>query len=147
MNNLKEDNIRDPDAVLHEQLIEEKSDYEKELDEAVYLSIQELTKQQMINDKYEEQLLQDYTLERNKRIEMFREFLFNLNKISKLDKELREIQSLLLNIIDLYCKQEIKFYSLDSETYNKVFDTLKKIRNNKIEVLKTFIVCDNFMTI
>ncbi len=40
-------------------------------------------------------------------------------------------------IIDSYCSQSIQSCELDEETYDKNFNTLKKIRNNPL-TLTTF---------
>jgi hypothetical protein len=138
-----EDNIRPPDESFSERLIEDtRSDFEKETDEAINISIQEIKKQQEIYQQYEEELIKNYNSESNRRKEIFKDFLFNLNKISKFDKEIREIYDIIDPIIDSYCSQCIEVCELDAETYDKIFDTLKKIRNNSIAfyILKTIIL-------
>jgi hypothetical protein len=146
MDQFQEDNnIRPPDRVVTEQLIEDdSSDFDKQIDEAKYLSIKEMTNLQIINQQYEDQILKDYKDETNKRIELFKDFLLNLNKISKFDKEVREIYDILDPIIDSYCGQYFEFCNLDSETYNKIFNILYKIRNNKfvLDKLKTIILIE-----
>jgi hypothetical protein len=143
MDNFQEDNIRPPDAVVSEQLMEDnRSDFEKQLDEAMYLSIQEMEQQRDINRQYEEQLLKDYAAETNRRNELFKDFLFNLNKVGKFDKEIREIYEILDPIIESYCGQYITTYELDEASYDKIFNTLKKIRNTQqaLDALKTIIL-------
>ena len=83
MDDFQEDNnIRPPDESIQEQLLEDtRSDFEKEIDEAMYLSMQEINQQQITNKQYEEQLLKDYAHETSRRTEIFKDFLFNLNKI------------------------------------------------------------------
>jgi len=138
-----EDNIRLPDEVISEQLLEDDRDeFQKQMDEAMYLSMQETTRQRDINREYEEQLLKDYAAETNRRTEIFKDFLFNLNKVGKFDKEVREIYDILDPIIDSYCGQYIETCELDEETYEKIFNTLKKIRNNQqtLDTLKTIIL-------
>lgn len=138
-----EDNVRPPDDVISEQLLEDnRSDFEKQMDEAMYLSLQELKQQSDINRDYEEQLLKDYDVESKRRTDIFKEFLFNLNKISKFDKEVREIYDIIDPIIDSYCGQFIETCELDEKTYDNIFNTLKKIRNNQqtLDILKTIIL-------
>jgi hypothetical protein len=138
-----EDNIRPPDAVVSEQLLEDnRSDFEKQLDEAMYLSMQEMTQQHIHNKQFEEQIIQDYTKETNRRKEMFKEFLFHLHKTSKFDKEVGEIYDIIEPIIESYCGQFIETCELDEETYDKIFKILKKIRNNQqsLDALKTIIL-------
>jgi len=135
--------IRQPDEVRREQLIEDnRDDFQKQIDEAIYISLQEIKKQQEINIKYEEKLMSDYLKENNKRKEIFHEFLFNLMRVSKFDKNIREIYDIIEPIIDSYCNQLIHVCQLDDVTHDKIFNTLQKIRINKesLEFLKTIIV-------
>ena len=143
MDNFQEDNIRSPDEVVREKLLEDtRSDFEKELDEAMYLSIQEINKQLYINNQYEEQLLKDYASETKKRSNLFKNFIANLTRLCGFDKEVREIYNILDPIIESYCGQIIETCELDGETYDKIFNTLKKIRNDQqvIDILKTIIL-------
>ena len=143
MDNFQEDNIRTPDEVVREKLLEDtRSDFEKELDEAMYLSIQEINKQLYINNQYEEQLLKDYASETKKRSNLFKNFIANLTRLCGFDKEVREIYNILDPIIESYCGQIIETCELDGETYDKIFNTLKKIRNDQqvIDILKTIIL-------
>jgi len=143
MDNFQEDNIRTPDEVVREKLLEDtRSDFEKELDEAMYLSIQEINKQLYINNQYEEQLLKDYASETKKRTSLFKNFIANLTRLCGFDKEVREIYNILDPIIESYCGQIIETCELDGETYDKIFNTLKKIRNDQqaIDILKTIIL-------
>lgn len=142
MNN-SEDNIRPPDNVVSERLLEDNRDeFQKQIDEAIHLSLQEITQQRDINRQYEERLLKDYTTETNRRNEIFKDFLFNLVKIGKFDKEIREIYEILDPIIDSYCGQFIETCELDEESYDRIFNTLKKIRNNQkaLDTLKLIIL-------
>ena len=147
MDNLKrfddmEDNIRPPDLTRQEQLIEDtRSEFEKQIDQAMYLSMRDLSENQQSNEKYEQQLLDDYLSETNNRKDIFRDFLLNLNKISRFDKEVREIYEIIDPIIECYCNQYIQICELDEETYDKIFSILKKIRNsqNVFDILKTII--------
>ena len=143
MDNFQEDNIRSPDEVVRDKLLEDtRSDFEKQLDEAMYLSMQEINQQDNINQQYEDQLLKDFAVESKRRIELFKDFLFNLNKIGKFDKEIREIYEILEPIIESYCGQYMETCEFDQETYDKIFNTLKKIRINQypLETLKTIIL-------
>jgi hypothetical protein len=143
MDNFEEDNIRPPDESVNDQLFEDtRSDFEKQIDEAIYISTQEIKQNQILNTQYEEQLLKDYAEETNRRKDFFKDFLFNINKIGKFDNEVREIYDIIEPIIESYCNQYIKSCELDETTYNKIFSTLKKIRNNSLplETLKTIIL-------
>ena len=145
MDNFQEDNIRQPDNAFKETLLEDtRSDFEKQMDEALQLSMQEINQQLNINKKYEEQLLKDYYTEIERRTNIFKNFLFNINKVGKFDNKIEEIYNIIDPIIDSYCGQFIDNCKLDKETYNKIFDTLKQIRNNKqaFDILKTIILIE-----
>ena len=143
--NNNEDNIRPPDDVVSEQLLEDtRSNFEKEIDEALYLSFQDMREKDDLSRKYEEQILKDYNEETFKRKQIFEKFLFDLNKISKIDKEIREIYDIIDPIIESYCSQFINKCEFDIETYEKIFKLLGKIRTDKVavEFLKTVILKD-----
>lgn len=145
-----EDNIRSPDEVISEQLVEDtRSDYEKQLDEAIYLSFQEMREKEELSRKYEEQLIKEYNDVSDKRKEAFDKLLFDLNKVGKMDKEVRGIYEIVEPIIDSYCSQRILTCELDIETYEKIFKLLGTIRTDKVavELLKTIIVEDKFLIV
>lgn len=145
MDNFQEDNIRQPDEAFKETLLEDtRSDFEKQTDEALQLSMQEINHQFNINKKYEEQLLNNYATETERRNKIFKNFLFNINKVGKFDKKIEEIYNIIEPIIDSYCWQFIETCKLDKETYNKIFDTLKQIRNDQqaFDILKTIILIE-----
>lgn len=123
-------NIRRPDNVITEQISQEDiSEYEKQLIEATQQSIKELEEQQNEQFNYERMLIQEHTHETKRRIEIFKEFLLRLQKISSFDQEIREIYEIIQPIIDAYCGQIINNYELDEITYNKIFDTLRNVRH------------------
>lgn len=143
MDNFQEDNIRAPDEVIRETLLEDtRSDFEKQLDEAMYLSMQEIQQQREINKQYEEDLLKNYVDETNRRLNLFKNFMANMNKLCRFDNEVREIYNILEPIIESYCGQYFETCELDEETYDKIFNTLKKIRNDQqaFDTLKTIIL-------
>jgi hypothetical protein len=142
-----EDNIRQPDEVVREQLLEDtRSDYEKDIEEAIYLSCQDFKEKEDLIQKYEDQLIKDYNEESNKRRQTFEKLLFDLNKVGKIDKEIRETYDIIEPIIESYCSQYIYNYEFDVETYEKIFKSLGKIRTDKsaVEFLKTIISKDEF---
>jgi hypothetical protein len=142
MNN-SEDNIRKPDEVVRETLLEDNRDnYQKQIDEAMYLSMQEMNQEHEINNQYEEQILKDYADETKRRVNLFKNFMANMNKLCKFDIEVREIYNILDPIIESYCGQCIETCELDQQTYDKIFNILKKIRNDQqsFDTLKTIIL-------
>ena len=143
MDNFQGDDIRLPDEAVNEQLIEDtRSDFEKQIEEAIYISSQEIRENQILNKQYEEQILKEYAEETSRRREMFKDFLFNLYKIGKFDNEVAEIYNILEPIIESYCSQSLQTCELDKVTYDRIFNTLKKIRNcsSYINTLKIFIL-------
>ena len=144
MDNFQEDdNIRPPDEIVRETLLEDNRDeFQKQMDEAMYLSMQEMNQQREINQQYEQQLLKNYADETKRRIDLFKNFMSNLTRLCGFDKEVREIYNILDPIIESYCGQYIETCELDVETYDKIFDTLKKIRNDQqaFDTLKTIIL-------
>ena len=145
MNNFQEDNIRQPYNAFKETLLEDtRSDFEKQMDEALQLSMQEINQQLNINKKYEEQLLKDYYTETERRSNILKNFLFNINKVGKFYNKIEEIYNIIDPIIDSYCGQFIDNCKLDKKTYNKIFDTLKQIRNDQqaFDILKTIILIE-----
>jgi len=135
-----EDEIRSPDEVKREQLTKDtRCAFQKEMDEALYLSFQE---QQKINSDYEEKIIKLYAEEASLRRDKFKDLLLDVNKLSKFDKELKEIYEIIEPIIDTYCCQYIEIYEIDEVTYDKIFRILYSIRTNKnnIELLKELII-------
>ena len=134
------DDIRIPDKVKKERLFDDnRSDFERQLDEALHLSLQESEEK---NKVYEDQIYNNYFTETAARKEVFRELLFDIRKLIKFDKEIKEIYEIIEPIIDAYCSQFINCFEADEETYNRIFDVLGTIRTNKnnIELCKGVIV-------
>lgn len=141
-----EDEVRPPDEVVSERLIEDtRSDYEKQIDEAIYQSIKEMENVDKINKEYEEIIIKNYHNEIIERKNKFASLLLDINKLLRFDKDLKEIYEIIEPIIDSYCNQYIEFLELDEITYDKIFKVLGTIRTNKsnIENLKTIIIKSN----
>jgi hypothetical protein len=145
-----DENIRTPDSIINEQLIQEQEQdlemsYNKDIEEAIYLSFQE-TKQSDIlneeNEKYEEQLIQQFQKETIERKKKFSQILFTMERLIKIDKEVNEVYEIIEPIIESYCNQMIEVCELDEKTYEKIFYIISKIRLNitNIDLLKTIIV-------
>lgn len=138
-----EEYIRHPDMVVNEQLIPDtKSDFDKELEEALYLSMKETILEQQKNQEYEDELINNYFKETCERREKFKDLLFDLRKLAKFDKTIQHLYQIVEPIIDSYCNQVIEKYNIDEETYTSIFKTLSTIRTNKknIEFLKSVIL-------
>jgi len=138
-----DDNVRAPDKAKVERLMEDtRSDYEKQIDEALYLSIQDFKQQEQIYKQYEDGIVNEHIKITNERKNQFSGFLFDLHKLIRLDKEIKEIYEIIEPIIEAYCAQYIKEYELDSVTYNKIFKIIGNIRTSKnaIELLKKILI-------
>jgi len=146
-NNNDDDNfVRPPDKTISEQLMEDnRSDYEREIDEAIYLSIRDFELQQSNNLEYEKKILQNYENEKLKRKEEIDEILFVINKLSKFDNDYKEIYNIIEPILELYCSQNINNCYLDNITYHKIITLLEKTRINKLKLenLKRIILSEN----
>ena len=140
-NNEDADEIRPPDTVITEQLVQ--SGFDAELMEVLRLSMQETVDQERKNQEFEDKIMTDYVKEKMNRREKFEELITQLNKVSKYDKSIKEVYEIIEPIVETYCEQIIEFYNVDEETYANIFKTLSTIRLNKqnIENLKTIICC------
>jgi hypothetical protein len=137
------DNIRSPDKVKTERLLEDtRSQFDKEIDEVIYLSTQELREQYEENKKYEEYLLNEYSKITIERREQFRGLLLALNKLIRYDENIKEIYNIIEPIIDSYCVQYITYCEFDNITYDRIFSIIASIRTqkNNIELLKKIII-------
>jgi len=137
------DNVRTPDNTKKEQLLQDnRSEYDKQMDEAMYLSIQEFKKQEEINQKYEEEVINEHIKIINERKDLFRGFLFDLNKLIRFDKDMKEIYEIIEPIIDSYCAQYINQCEIDTITHDRIFKVIGNVRTNKnaIELLKKILI-------
>ena len=137
------DNVRAPDNTKKEQLLQDnRSEYDKQMDEAMYLSIQEFKKQEEINQKYEEEVINEHIKIINERKDLFRGFLFDLNKLIRFDKDMKEIYEIIEPIIDSYCAQYMKQCELDPITYDRIFKVIGNVRTDKnaMDLLKKILV-------
>ena len=139
--------IRMPDEVIREQLLEipdNRSEYDKQLDQAIALSLHQINEQNIINMEYEKQILDEYNNETIKRNESCRPILFDINKIIRYDKEAREIYEIIEPILNAYCFQCIDNCYMDKITHDKIFNFIKNVRTDKknIEFLKSILLCE-----
>lgn len=137
------DEIRPPDEVIRERLVENtQCEFQKQMDEALRLSMQDVINQEKINQEYEDKILYEHVKETNERREKFEKLLLDINKLLRFDIVTKEVYEIIEPIIDNYCQKYIETWETDEETYNKIFKTLLTIRTDKkaIELLKTIIV-------
>ena len=141
-NDFEDEEIRAPDEVKREQLMNDnRCEFQKQMDEALYLSLQEIKLQQEISSKYEEKIIQNYHNEINERREKFGGLLLDINKLIRFDKDIKEIYEIIEPIIESYCNQYIEYVELDEDTYDRIFKVIGTIRTNKknLDLLKEII--------
>ena len=124
--------IRPADGSKRELLQQDtRTEYEKQIEEAINLSSMEYREKEIKNERFEEEIIANYYKVSNERRDLFREFLFDLGKLIRFDKETKEIYEIIEPIIDSYCNQYIDKCELDEITYDRIFNALKGIRTNK----------------
>jgi len=139
----EDDEVRPPDNVRTECLIQDtRSEYEQQIDEAIYQSIKDIENVEKINKEYEEIIIQTYFKETIERKNKFSSLLMDVNRLIRFDKNFKEIYEIIEPIIESYCNQYIENIELDEVTYDTIFKFLGTIRTNKsnIENLKTLII-------
>ena len=139
----EENNIRLPDEVKRETLIEDtRSSFQKEIDIAVYQSMLEHEEYATNMTEFETRIMYESSLETDNRKKQFACLLHDMDKVSRFDTQIKEIYNIIEPIIESYCSQFIPNYEFDKITHEKIFTTLSTIRTNKqgIELLKTVII-------
>ena len=140
---------RAPDETIREQLLpdtrsefeKQQSEFQKQLDQALFLSLKEEDDKIL---RQEEEIINNYNAESKRRTDLFKTLLFDLNKLIRFDKDIKEIYDIIEPIINSYCFQYIETVELDAITYDKIFKVLCGIRTNKnnIELLRSILNCD-----
>ena len=154
------DPIRPPDKVIRQQLYDndnndfndndfnehffqpmtkDNDDYEKQLQEALNASMKD--EEEKIND-YEKTIVDEYNHEVQKRTELFDKLLFDLQRLLKMDKEVKAVYDIVEPIIVSYCSQYIETCEIDMETRDKIFTLLRKMRTDKnaVQLLEKIII-------
>lgn len=135
--------VRPADKVFKEQLMEDnRSDFEKEIDEAMRVSLEEANLFNDLNNDFEKELIQKFEKDKIERKEIFGKFLLDLNRVIRLDKDIKDIYEIIEPIIDGYCNQLIDICEFDGETYDKIFKVLSTVRTDKtcVDILKTILI-------
>jgi hypothetical protein len=141
-----DENIRLPDEVKRETLLYDNNNnysniFDKELEEAIYQSIQLYENEMQKNEEFEQKIIDHHKEEIEKRKEIMKPILFELNRIKNYDNKICKILEIIEPILYSYCEFVIEKYVMDDIKYNYVFNGLKKIRIN-IEILKSIIICE-----
>jgi hypothetical protein len=145
-NDNNDENIRLPDEVKRETLIYDNNNnynnnYDKELEDALYQSIQLYENEIQKNEEFEQKIINQHSEEIKNRREILKPILFELNRIKNYDNKICKILEIIDPILDLYCGLVIEKYVMDNKTYDYIFNGLKKIRID-IDFLKSIIVCE-----
>lgn len=137
--NLYEEYIRPPDISRRETLLQDtKSDFDKQLEEALYQSLQLYQNEVKKNEEYEQSINQEEIEHRKKFVHPI---LFELNRIRKYDSKINDIYEIIHPILELYCNLEYEKYTIDKQTYNTIINGLSRTRIN-IDVLLSIIQCE-----
>jgi hypothetical protein len=122
--------VREPDEPIVERLQEYSTNPDSELEHILQLSRLEY-------EKYEksqiEILEQEYAVACIERELECMNIRVQLEKLSRYDKEIEEVNLLIKDIFDLYASGAIKNYQLDENTYNRLFAIFKNIRLSDID--------------
>lgn len=137
-------NIRPPDIPSTEQLLEDsRTEEERQLEEAMLLSLKETHQKIEEEQKYENMIIQEYYEEMNNRKTKLNPLLLDLHKISKYDKQVFEIYNYIIPIVDSYCTSVYSKsnFLIPNDMKEKIFNTINSIRTNKqsVELLKNII--------
>jgi hypothetical protein len=137
--NFYEDEIRPPDKIKRETLLQDnRSVFDKQLDEALYQSLQLYQNEVQKHEELEKKLLQQQREEIEKRKNLVKPILFELNRISKFDQKINNIFEIIDPILDSYCGLAFEDCSLDKKTYHTIFNGLTKTRIN-MDILMSII--------
>ena len=138
-----DNNVRAPDNTKKEQLLQDnRSEYEQQEEDARYWSLLEFNEQKELNEKYEEDTINEHKRIIIERRELFRGFLFDLNKLIRFDKDIKEIYEIIEPIIDCYCAQYMNQCEIDTVTHDRIFKVIGNVRTDKnaMELLKKILV-------
>jgi hypothetical protein len=128
-----DDNIRTPDPIIRDKLIDQPFELSEEdqLKQVLEFSEDEYNNSQDINErKFMESLMQESKVRINNSITIKQK----LNKMLALDKQNIHIYETLLSVIEFYIEGWITRYIMNKEEYNKTFQIVKTIRLTKEEL-------------
>jgi hypothetical protein len=99
-----DDEIRPPDEVITDRLVQDtRCEFQKQMDEALRLSMQDVVNQEKIYQEYENEIVNNYLKETVDRREKFEKLLMDMNKLIRVDKKMKEIYEIVEPIIYTYC--------------------------------------------
>lgn len=127
-----QEDIRIPDETRFAQLLEDnRSQYEKDIDDVILLSMKDISIYNTKESDYERLIIEEYINETKKRHELFEPILFEINKVSIFDKEIKEVYQIIKPIMDSYCNRLIDRYEFDELIYIFIFKILNSLRISK----------------
>ena len=132
---MDDQNIRIPDSTHQEQLLEDdRSQFQREIDEALNQSMKEMIDYNIKSSDYERHIIDEYNRETNKRKSLLEPILFEINKVSKFDNDIKELYKIINPIIDSYCNMLIDHYEFDELTHNTLFKQISSLRISKLNI-------------
>jgi hypothetical protein len=148
--NNEEDNIRAPDNVFRERLIDDDDDEydswfqlrnnnDNDLEQAIAESFRIYNENNTWNDfdnNNTDNDLKDNDIkgvEEMKQNDLFPIFKLNIKKLIHFDKQLKELYEKILPILDLYERGEIDHHLMDYQEYQVMFGILRSVRIPKEE--------------
>lgn len=149
INDIDDDNIRPPDPIINEQLLD--NDYNYELINQNITNITNTNTTNYIEASYNDELSKALELskrefkdEEDNRKNEFKSIKLKLNKILLFDRPNIFNYELILSIIELYEQCYINEYKSLNKEFNDIFNVLKTIRLTKEELssIKKIIVCN-----
>jgi hypothetical protein len=134
-NNDENENVRQPDQVIVETLIDNDSDFydydneaylfNEEINRTINVSMLELKRKEELEEL---ELLRLITEERDTVLQKFSTIKDKINKIYHIDKLNSQIYESVLSYIELYEITYILYNEIDKETYDKIFNCINRIR-------------------
>jgi len=149
------DNIRAPDNVFRERLIDEYDEYDSwfqlqnnndnDLEQAIAESFRIYNENNTWNDFDNENDSKDNDtngVEEMKQNDLFPIFKLNIKKLIHFDKQLKELYEKILPILDSYERGEIDHHLMDNQEYQTMFGILRSVRIPKEEwvILETIFI-------
>jgi hypothetical protein len=132
-------NIRPPDNPRSETLLPNtRDDFDKQLEEALYQSLQLYQNEVQKYKEFEQTIHQE---EIDNRKKLVKPILFELNKLRKYETTLNTIYEIIHPILEVYCNVECEKYTLDKQTYHTIINGLSRTRIN-MDVLLSIIQCE-----
>lgn len=139
----EEDSYRNPDPVRREVLQEDlRPQWEKDLDEAIYQSMEEFDSKIKEQDLYEKECLSHFNQLKEEREKNADSIITSLERLAKLDSKTKDLYEILEPILFSYKEGVISHCELDENTFNSIFASLRSIRlkQSDREFLQSFFV-------